>query len=526
MSSYYNMPENSTLLVVEDVNFPIGNFSYFNLTVLNPSNSASDVNITAFRLTVEETNETYDVATTEYPGQLPFLLARGTRQTFKCIKNWSNLAGDIVRLEPVAEVNASTISYPYVTPKAKLTIAPDFDPSGTVQYFNLTVNNSAESAMNLTISEVKIFAESINATPPLPLTLSPNQTEVLQCNRNWGDLIGQNLTITVGTIEGYESIYETDELLGALPYIANVKFDYADTTFFNMTIGNSEDATVPAIISGAELVFQNGTVFPLSVRLPPLNTVLSTIPPNQSQTFVCDWAWTQYRNENITVRAYSRQGFTVYNMTVVTPAPIVWNVTDVAFDLDDTGRFLVNVTNMPCSLSDINVTMIQLNDQNLTPSPPFAVLASGNQMTFSCATNWTSLIGQTVEITAFTDNGLSISRITTIPFLGLRFLSEPTWEKSPIPYVNITISNSKNSLVNATLVKVIFKTENRTYEVDGTLTNPPLTPNGSILGKGESVTIACPWNWTLYSTSDLTVTIRTEDGTSISQTFKIPEYTP
>ena len=53
MSGYYNMPENTTLLIVEDVVFPISNARYFNATILNPSNSASDATITAICLSIE-----------------------------------------------------------------------------------------------------------------------------------------------------------------------------------------------------------------------------------------------------------------------------------------------------------------------------------------------------------------------------------------------------------------------------------------------------------------------------------------
>jgi len=524
MSSYYNMPEDSTLLVVEDVTFPIGNFSYFNLTVLNPSNSASDVNITAFRLTVKETNETYDVATIEYPDQLPFLLARGTRQTFKCIENWSNFAGDTVRIEPIAA--ASTESYPYVTPREELTITPSFDSSQTVGYFNLTVANSENSIINLTISEISVLGQSLSGTTPaLPYVLPPSQAQVFQCERNWDDLRGLNVTVTVRTAEGYESTYETNQLQGAVLSIDEVRFDYADTKHFNITVHNAQDSTEAAILSMVNLTMANVSAITLGT-LPPLNIVDIPVSPNDTLVVECFWDWSTQRSMTVTVSVFTKQGFAAPTKTVVTPDAVVWNITEVKFDLSDTDHFLVNVTNTPCSLGDINVTMIQLNDQNLTLSPPSAVLASGEQVAFSCAVNWTSLIGQTVSITAFTDNGMSISRITTTPFLGLRFLNEPTWEKSPIPYVNITISNSNNSLVNATLVKVIFETENQTYEVDGTLTNPPLTPNGSVLRKGDNVTIACPWNWTLYPASDLTVTVQTEDGSSISQTFKIPDYTP
>ena len=150
MANYYNMPD-TTLLIVTNAVFPgppTINLTYFNVTILNPSNSISDVNITAIRLSVEGRDESYDINETE-PEPLPFLIRRGTEQTFKCKKNWSNFAGEIVRIEPVA-VNASTKSYSYATTRVKLNLTPTFDESQSVEYFNLTMENSAESIINLT----------------------------------------------------------------------------------------------------------------------------------------------------------------------------------------------------------------------------------------------------------------------------------------------------------------------------------------------------------------------------------------
>jgi len=148
MASYYNMPETSTSLVIENAVFSPSNFTYFNVTVLNPSNSVLDVNITGFRLTVEGTNETYVISTAE--PTLPFTLNKGTRQNFTCTTNWSDFAGETVQIKPVAN-DAATTLFPCTTPTAKLLIY-DFNNSQRIEYFNLTIENSPDSVMNLTVS--------------------------------------------------------------------------------------------------------------------------------------------------------------------------------------------------------------------------------------------------------------------------------------------------------------------------------------------------------------------------------------
>jgi hypothetical protein len=522
------MPEDLTLLVVEDVTFPIGDFSYFNLTVLNPSNSASDVNITAFRLTVEETNETYDVATIEYPDQLPFLLARGTRQAFKCIENWSNFAGDTVRIEPTA--NASTESYPYVTPREELTITPSFDSSQTVGYFNLTVANSENSIINLTISEISVFGQSLpGTTPALPYVLPPNQTQVFQCERNWDDLRGLNVTVTVRTAEGYESTYETNQLQGAVLSIDEVRFDYADTKHFKITVHNGQDSTEAAILSMVNLTMANVSAITLGT-LPPLNIIDIPVSPNDTLVVECIWDWSTQRNMTITVSVFTKQDFAAPTITAVTPAEVVWNVTDAKFDMGDTNHFLVNVTNTPCSLNAINIAKILLNETETVLDQPFAVLTNGARVMLNCTLDWTSLRGVNAILTVIAADESNISTIVSIPSVGLNLLEDhfvfgtlrDPVTNFTIPYFNVTVSNSINSLPdNVTITKIVLEIGSETYEIDSDITNPMIGQQGYPLSKGARITFMCLFNWLRYlTTNPVKTTVYTAEGFQASRTWQ------
>jgi len=523
MANYYNMPENTTLLIVRDAVFPVYDARYFNVTILNPSNSALDVNITAIRLSVDGKTDVYDITapTTEPP--LPFLIRRGTEQTFKCKRNWSDFAGETVKIEPVA-ANASTKSYSYATPKVRLKLTPNFDASQSIEYFDLTIENSEESIINLTISEITLFGMSINenVTPSLPYVLSPSQKEIFRCNWNWENY--RNIKITVKTVEGYESIYVKDELPGAFLYIDEVKFDYTDTTYFNLTISSSEDSTVTAIINRVNLTLPDEITITLNTT-PPLDILPIPISPNQSLTVKCHWNWDTYRNEPITVRIYTKQGFTVPTKTVITPPAIVWNITDVKFDLDSTEQFLVNITNMPCS-QNITISQIKFNETEIIFEPQ--MIPIGEQVTFNCTFDWKNFIGLNVNITVLTEDELSFSRIVKIPSVGLKLLGDnfvfgdlrDLYVNVTIPYVNITVSNSVNSLQNVTITRIILETENKTYEIDNTLTYPKLAPSGYTLGIGENITIICLWDWTLYlGPNPIKVTVCTEEGFQVSRTW-------
>lgn len=517
MSNYYNMPQDTTLLVVENVDFSPENFTYFNMTVLNPSNSVTDVNVTAIILRVETRNETYSVEKTE--PAIPFVINRGTRQSFKCLKNWSNFTGELIRVEPIA-AQPATISYPVVAPGGKLNLTPIFDPTESVEYFNLTIENSAAIySMNFTISEISVFSLNLTrTTPSLPYLLEPNQRQTFQCPLNW-DRAKYNVTIFVKTTEGYEAVYETETLRTASLYVSDITFDYQDTSSFNVTITNSEDATAEAYMNKINLTLQDGTPIQINRIFPPL-TFFPIVPTNESRTFTCYWDWTQHRDENITVSAYTKQSFSVLNMTIKTPPAIAWNMTVTKFDLDDLNHFSVNVTNLPISLENFTVTMIQIDNQTTTLDPPSALLANGTEVTFTCGFNWTALRGQDVNISIFTNVGSNISSIVHVPSVGLKFLDKPVFGDLLGMYTNITIVNSNNSLQDVVIKTITFQTNKTLYSIDGTLTSPVLTPSGYLLKIGQNVTINCRWDWRQYS-GTLKVTVYTAEGIELSEEWII-----
>jgi hypothetical protein len=538
MASYYNMPDNTAFLVVKDPVFLANNVTYFNMTILNPSNSVSDANITAIYLHVNGTTDVYNITATE--PSLPFFIKRGTEQLFKCEQNWSNFTGQTVTIEPVP-VDASTKNYSYTTPevttpKLELNLTPDFNISQTVKYFSLTIENSAESAINLTISEVSIFENIINTDPALPYVLPLNRVQTFRCEKNWEALSGINVTINVKTEEGYETDYTTNETVpGAFLYMSEAKFDYTDTSYFNLTIISLEDSTASATLNQINLTIGSETPITLNTTYPTnINVVPFPIPKNQSQVFKCLWDWSAHRKEVITVDAFTEQGLTLPSLTAITPLSTVWNITDVNFDLDYTEYFLVNVTNMPCSLNEINVTTILIDENVTTMNPPFAILTSGAQETFNCTFDWKTLRGQNVTITVVTQNGSDMSTIVTLPSVKLKLLDDnlvfdllhSIEINITIPYVNVTISNSINSLQNVTITDITIDTENATYSINNTLVYPKVIPNGYVLTIGENLTFIYFWNWTLYLIQTIKITVYTAEGFQISRTYTVAAPSP
>jgi hypothetical protein len=529
MSIYYNMPKNSTILVIENAQFSVANFSYFNLTVLNPSNSASGVNITAFRLLDEATNETYQVNSIEYPGSLPFVLSRGSRQTFICDYDWSGIAGETVRIECLP-TNVSTISDVYTLPSAALKITPIFDASTSVNYFNLTVENPVDST-NLTISDVSIFSQSITSllTPTLPYLLPNNQSVTFTCHRNWQDLEGENVTININTAEGYVTSYTPSTLPEGLVELSNATFDYSDTGYFNVTFTNSAGSTALATLTALNLTLANQSISLYTV--PPLN-VTGGIPvgTNQSLTLRCLWNWSLVRDQNIAIQAYTSQNFSFSPLIVATPSSDVWNVTDVNFDLDDPTQFWVNVTNTPCSVNNVTVAAVQLNNQNATLNASSTVIAPGAQTMLSCGLNWTSLIGQTANITVLATDGSNMSTSLVIPAAQLKILGDlPVYGymqgatiNVTIPYFNVTIENSVNSRYNLTVTSIVLEGDNVTQDLAKSVLYPNSTSQTYVINPGETITFICYSEYNPYLTNSKTIeiTVYTAEAVQASKTWQ------
>ncbi len=266
ISSYYNMPENSPLSV-ENVVFSQNDFTHFNVTLLNPSDSVSDLNITGFQVVVESQNETFSAETAE--PTLPFLLRIGTKQNFTCLENWSIFAGETVRVEPLVNGNAPVRSRSYATPMVKLVVS-GFSTAEDVDHFNLTVQNPQVSTINLTVTKITVFDVQVNCTPSLSTILPAGQQQVFRCAYNWAGLEGQNLTITVSTDVGFEQVYETRAIQSAFLSIDNVLFDDADTAYFNIAVSSLPSFTALATLSGVNLTLADNTT--IALRTVPILT--------------------------------------------------------------------------------------------------------------------------------------------------------------------------------------------------------------------------------------------------------------
>jgi hypothetical protein len=528
MANFYLEPENVNLVITQ-VDFPVDHADYFYITVMNPSHSPSKTNITEIYFSVEGNDKVYNVTDT-YPEALPIPLEKGTNKTIKCNRNWGEFAGKKINLY-VSATDASGAVASIKTEFVKLELKTQFNATVSCKQFNITITNSQNSAINLTLTKIYINTVSIENVSRLPddqnvtfpINLVNGTSVSLRCLYNWETLT--NPTIRVETSEGYYAEASTNATASVLLLITDVVFNETKPDEMSISVSNSPDSSTPVDVSDIVLTYSNGTKYDINGTL----TIPQFVPyyrlgiGNTTTFNHCIWNWRNYRDQNVTITVNVKQGFTPASETRKTPQPVVFKIKEVSFNLTDTSHFLVTVANMPCSLQNITIATIKVNETDIALNQTVNI---GKEKIFNCTFDWANLRGEEVNITAYTPDGLYAPPINiTLPSVDLKILvNEHDFAKSAegIPYVNVTIMNTHFSNRNVTITQIIFKTENTTATIDGALTNPVLVPSGYILAVNANVTILCPWNWTLYPNLDLTITVQTAEGFSISQTFQIP----
>jgi hypothetical protein len=511
IAPFYLEPENTLDLVVTGVNFPVSDANHFSVTVLNPSHSISDANITTIYVTAGGFNGS---SVTGAQPTLPLLLAKGTSQTITCTLPWGTLAGSIIAVH-VLTSNNTEAAMSVQTQRVSLGVDTTFDASQSTEYFNVTVTNQP-STINLTLSDVIFSTNSVgsNLSITLPAVIPANQTLKFTCFANWADLVKP--AVTVLTQEGYTATSQKDIPSVSLQ-VTQVSFNITNTNEADITLFNSPDSAVSVTVTNITLAHGGATdVINGNLSNPSLPM---TINQNQTVVLACAWNWTSdsYRGKVVAVTAYTKEGFVSQTQTATTPPGDAANINNVLFDLNNTGLFLVNMTNMPYSLHTINVTEVDLN-QNQTSTTP-TLIAAGAQSTLTCVFNWSSFVGQNVTVTVHVtidSSPSSLSYNLMLPYLEITNASFINLSPGS-PYLNVTVFNSEFSKINVTVTQMNTKTENGTMLITWQATGGA----GQQISIGSTVGMLFPWKWEPYVGQNVTITIQTADGYQTSATFMV-----
>jgi hypothetical protein len=505
MAPFYLEPQ-SVDLIVTDANFPVNNAKYFGVTIMNPSHSISDTNITDIYITAEGFNAT---SATDSNPSLPFTIGRGTTQTVNCSLQWGAMAGKLLTVH-VASSNSTGAELTVQTESVSLGLNTFFDSSKSIDYFNFTVT-SISSPINLTLNQVLFDYAPVNRTylnVTLPQVIHQGEKIAFTCYVRWEGYV--NPLVSIQTAEGYSVQKQADARGSVSLQITKITFNSTDKV--DLTLSNPASSTTAVDVS--KITFKHGNATDIISGNLSTPALPITIEVNKTAFLECSWPWSQNdsRNIYITVTANTTQGFVSTSSTLATPPRADVSIDTVDFDLDNTGVFTVNVTNWQYSLSTINITGVNLNN---TPIGMNQTLSPGQNQSLLCPSNWSTLVGAKVRITVtftYESKGSSVFLDTTVPYVKV---ADATFTALPenTPTVSITIRNSEFSKVNATIMGVQATIGNVTLPIAGAI--------GYEVNIGSQTVIVCPWNWKLYSGQDVTLTVLTQDGAEASATFRI-----
>jgi hypothetical protein len=422
-SPEFRLPEKGNI-TIENVVFPPQNTTVFNVTVLNPSYSQSNMEISQI---VVLTN---DGILHEIRVQgLPYLLEVGRSRTFSGFWNWAGYIGQTAKVFVFVTEGSGANALTEVPPYAKLTMDAYFNSSVSVRLFNVTVQNvktSAEYATYVDITELAVNGETIeNVTVggesvSFPYFLNSSESVVFTCAWDWTNKQGESVTIAVYTSQGYMARISPTLPEPVILEITDVLFDPSNTSVLSVNIQNNETSPSFVSINKMSITMENETTVEIS-NVSPLLTPPFVLRPNSSETFILFWNWTYYRNQTVQVTAHTLQGFTVQSAPELTPPLLILEITDIAFGPANT-TFNMTLLNSQFSIKSANITRITVTLENgtvveiVTVDPPLPqVLGRGESLTFTCTFEWFKYLGMNVTVIAYTEEGFEASMQSNIP---------------------------------------------------------------------------------------------------------------
>lgn len=293
-----NVPEVATLAIT-DVTFNPLNATAFTVTILNPSYSAGDANITEI-LTATEDNKLHTVTTTK--PQLPLELKKGKQTTIQCSWKWGNFTDQTIKVMVLVE-DGSGSTQTLETANVLMTFTPTFSGLDTSK-FNLTLRNIENSESRVTLTNITVTTQDgtvFNMTlqnQTLPkLFLAGDEIEFV-CLWDWTDYQDKPITITAYTAEGFTFYYA--ECLPAKSKfdITNIIFDTSDMTYFKIDVQIAEDQTLNSTNLTTVGIITSETRTALTILSPD---VPYDISPTEKVTFTVEWNWEGYSGQDIII---------------------------------------------------------------------------------------------------------------------------------------------------------------------------------------------------------------------------------
>ncbi len=495
--------------------------TYFNLSILNPSFSPEDAKITEITILTEDGalhTVGYTVPIIPAGG---YTLPVGRLQTFQCYWVWANHTGENLKIMAFT-ADGSGATFQAVLPLVRMEIGEMLIDPTRGDRFNITIQNSVDSITYVNITEMSIIIdddveEILNVEPPLPQSLENGSSINFTCLWNWTDYQGESVRISVNTLQGYTT--QSIKTIATYVTLSVEALNFTDTRYLNVTVVNAMSSVIPVNITGITILLENGTIqqiAPLSPQIP------YTLNSSSTVTFNCLWNWTAHLNEEITVTAYTSEGYRAelsYNITLEI------EISEISLNPTLGDRFNVTIQNSASSVTYVDITGISIIlddvEEILNVEPPLPqALNPGSSINFTCLWNWTDHQGESVRINVDTLQGCAAQSAKTIPTYVTLTVEDVVLDVTDTGHLNITISNAESSVISVNITGITILLENGTIlqiEMD------PLSPQIPYrLESSSTVTFTCTWDWTEYRDKEITVTVYTYEGYKAKLTSKTP----
>lgn len=528
---YAKIPEETTIAIT-GVYINPENVRSFTVTVLNPSYSPGEANITRIALSLKKGTQLYEVDETNPSVNKGLKIQSGESINITCSTirkgNASITFGEFVSTFPgetilvhVFAEGAPAANMEARLPYVKLEITTDFNSRVSFKKFNITLTNNPKSEVNLTITSLvpglitykEVHPDFRSASVMLPRS----ETICFQFyNGSWHGYA--QIRLDVYTEQGY--VFRKEIILKTVyAAVQAVSFDENQTDRFNVTIYNFAESADSLNVKNIECTLEDGAKLLFDCGS-------AEITPNTTRTFTLNWNWREYRGKNVIVVAHFTQDFATSEYKVQTPPPVILKVLNAAsaFSLRNKERFNITVANHASSLEAVNVTKIMVKRTGEVLSITDGIISPGADKMFSCIFPWTMFLkdyGRNLTLTVFAIGNQTLKEYTfdflfTLPVAELSIAVINHTTIGTTGHLNLTIKNSDYSVLNLTLSKILITVQGLTEPLEY------LFPKDHVvLSVGGEAVLLCPFDWQRYMGKDITVTVVTKELVEALTTYTI-----
>ena len=312
------VPEGVTTLTIMNVTFQREDCTYFNVTVLHPTYSAAEANITNLAL-LTSTNDM------KVPGLIlpptPYPLRRGEDVTFQCNLNWGEYAGQrVIVVIFVEDGSGATSSFQTEFVKVEITEII-YNTTKTINQFNVSIRNRSNIPLDLErirLGEEIIPSENISVNGQnitFPYIIPENNSQVFSCHfplwdaENNTGYLGNISDITTNTSQGYGDVFSVNFSNPVMLMLSNVTNPQSNQTQF--ILGNDAQSPHRVNLENITITVANNS-FIETFTVAETNATNFLLENGANITILCEDQrinWEDWKGKKITIRVYTSQGF-------------------------------------------------------------------------------------------------------------------------------------------------------------------------------------------------------------------------